>query len=375
MATASRDVDSRPMTRRQLLGAAAGAGLALSPGVAERNQLPIRAEFVQALSRLRPVDPFYRKAGISREKQVIRRLGKPDDVVAGEERDRGSFHKVLRYGTNGHRTLATLGEVFLDERGRVLGVVGIWGSPPDATLIPESELRMYLVDRVRPASIPGDLDLHPPSPYPTRFWDTAAVITVVNRLRPLGKEKILAVLGEYSRVTAVVSAGGVYYPWRDETVFAIMAVLFTEPNDPHLYGRYLWIVVRENIPILMPYRAGGAKRGLYPRDAGIYQELGQVRSKPLRPSDSPLRAVDQVQAWAKLRGLSQPLHSEIWRGIRNQILLLVAAAYQPGPELELRWGLGVGEDELERRWRVITEQIARARLKWDASRNQYVRGD
>ena len=108
-----------------VLGSAVDAGAGREAGSARRD----RRTFAGALATIRP--------GMT-EREVLRVLGPSDDVRT--QTDPGGLRtadtsKVLRYGTTGHLSCATLGQVYMNSAGRVRYVFGGRGTPPAPELI------------------------------------------------------------------------------------------------------------------------------------------------------------------------------------------------------------------------------------------------
>ena len=100
-----------------------------------------RRKFAQALNQV--------EEGMS-AKQVLALLGPPDDVRT--RNDPGGIStigtkEIWRYGTSGHLTTATLGQVYLDQDSRAQYMHGK-GKPPPEGLFEEEELRRILVATV-----------------------------------------------------------------------------------------------------------------------------------------------------------------------------------------------------------------------------------
>ncbi len=194
--------------------------IATLPASAQRFS---RQDFVDQISQLRvgmPVD------------HVRELLGEPDDIRT--HYDPGGIStartkEIWCYGTNGHLTFPTLGQVYIDNHDEVQYVYGgrdppehIYfvprpkPDPPNPELIGEEELRELLrtIDRA-PHLMMG------PKPY--RALD---MIQIVNALQPLGKEKALAVIDEYLRVCSEFHSGA----WTGSIL--ILRLLFEVPVDP-----------------------------------------------------------------------------------------------------------------------------------------------
>jgi hypothetical protein len=184
---------------------------ALSVGVVPAGDRPrTRRELVDAINKV--------EEGMSRA-QVIALLGKPDDIRT--EDDRGGVEpdgvkEIWRYGTSGHLTTATLGQVCIHEVGRVQCVIG-QGSPPLEGLFKESELRLLLNALGQAPSFDAGREYNP-----------LPLIRAVNLLQPLGKEKALAALDEGARIATVLCR-------REEGpqgIFLVLGTLFEVPTRP-----------------------------------------------------------------------------------------------------------------------------------------------
>jgi hypothetical protein len=81
--------------------------------------------------------------------------------------------EIWRYGTNGHLTWGTLGQVYIDQNGEAQYVYGGHGEPPPRGMFQEDELRQLLrvIDQV-------------PSPMLEHF-DPRKLIVAVNALQAL----------------------------------------------------------------------------------------------------------------------------------------------------------------------------------------------
>src|SRR5204863_104002 len=89
------------------------------------DQPRTRREFAKAMSKL--------KEGMS-EAEVLSLLGRPDDIRT--QHDPGGVsttgtREIWRYGTSGHLTTATLGQVYIDDKGRVQYFYGQGDPLPD----------------------------------------------------------------------------------------------------------------------------------------------------------------------------------------------------------------------------------------------------
>lgn len=339
------------------------------PGPVDRKLFVSKLRQVRAAEdRLARIGEDHPEPGHLTEPQIIALLGRPDDVLTAPEfADPIVGGKVLCYGTNGHGTFPTLGQIVLDERGELGGIIGGWGTPP-GRLLSETQVR----DVLR-AIHPGP---DPDAPNAEEDWDPAAFIRVVNRLQGMGKHRALTALGEYARVSAYLRAGNTYMPRYDDKVFAFLAVPFPVPPGPRLYGWRHELLVVDDIPFLAPPRDNHGDHGLFPSQASWYQERGRLRTRALRPSSAPLRSLATIEGL--LEGMAAQPGSEylgggeVKRCLRNQLLRVLRPAYVPPPALALTWGYP--SDELERRWLAIRNDVSRLRLEWSVGEGRYVAG-
>ena len=182
-----------------VIGSSVDAGAGREAGSARRD----RRTFAGALATIRP--------GMT-EREVLRVLGPSDDVRT--ETDPGGLRtadtsKVLRYGTTGHLSCATLGQVFMNRAGRVRYVFGGRGTPRAPELLKEPELTRLLTL------------LHDVGSYRNGYeYNPLPLIRAVNALHAAGRERALAVIGEYLRISSSLDD-----PAR-EGMFLVMRTLF-----------------------------------------------------------------------------------------------------------------------------------------------------
>ena len=175
---------------------------------AHAPQARTRQRFAVLMSQVAP--------GTTRE-EVEAILGKPDDVRTKYDPGsvwRSEMGETWCYGTNGHLTTATLGSVYIDENGKVQGVCGAAGDPPPAWMFAEEELRSILRLLDETSSYNDGWGYNPRS-----------VIRSVNALQPLGKEKALAAVAEYLRVSP-----GSFDTHAVDVMFLVLRTLFEIPN-------------------------------------------------------------------------------------------------------------------------------------------------
>ncbi len=224
-------------------------------------------------------------------------LGEPDDMRT--HRDPGGItasrtRHVWRFGTLGHLTFATLGQVHIDDDGKVQYVFGGKDAPPPKELLAERTLRrlLRLLDEV--------------SSHRSQSYDPMDTIRAVNALQPLGKKVALATLAEYLRVRTTFEAP------EGDGAFFVMRVLFELPPSGHMPPMMVGassppapsnpksiprfpIALVDDIPFLVSlgYRLGG--RAERPeRHLAFFRDSGTLRSQPLRPPDHPLEVVDRL---------------------------------------------------------------------------------
>src|SRR5262245_43818598 len=120
-----------PMRQSILCSVALGAFFLLTSYVGQdlRSVEPTqRAKFASDMAQLVQGMP---------KTQVEKILGKPDDIKT--QNDPGGIptnetKEIWCYGTNGHLTFPTLGQVFIREDNRVQYIYGNAGTAPDATM-------------------------------------------------------------------------------------------------------------------------------------------------------------------------------------------------------------------------------------------------
>ena len=291
------------------------------------------------------------KEGMS-EADPIALLGKPDDVSTEKDWGRRSAdtRETWRYGASGHMAVA-LGRLGIDENRKVVWVIGR-GTPPPEGLFTEPELRKLLEALSRlPAVSEGDYNRRP-------------VIRVVNLLQPLGKEKALAAIDEFLRVSSLRTDRNAH-----EGVFLVLRTLFEvptmptvfprdhdpsppgfmppmrigianleEPTDRKLLPRYP-IVIEGDIPFLLC--RGGGMAG-FPQLARshvqYFRKYGTPRAKPLAPSDRPFEALQTLARYPRwsFKNKSDQFHVLYYRKdelrvvLGNQVLRLLDTVHRFG---------------------------------------------
>lgn len=281
--------------------------------------------------------------------QVVRILGAPDDVRT--QSDPGGIlttdtSEALRYGTNGHLSCASLGQVYLNRGRAVQYVFGGRGTPPSPDLIAEPELRRLLSLLFNVGSYNGGYNYNP-----------LAVIRAVDALHAVGRDKALATIGEYLRISSPMDD-----PGREGT-FLVMRTLFDaapesgglptmrvgapafdEPEDSRVTSRFP-VLIEDDIPLLevIGYNlAGLAERP--ESHLAWFRAHGVLRSRPLRPTDRPLETLDRLLMKCRSDRFLPTL-------LVNQFLALLGSVYrvQRGPD-GLRFAPGTNFDSA---WRAL----------------------
>lgn len=220
--------------------------------------------------------------------EIVRLLGKPDDIRTHFDPGGISTSRTAEiwcYGTAGHLTFPTLGCVFI-EKGAAQYVYGGKGITPDSSTFTEGELRklLQLIDSL----------------LESRCENPLLYIQLVNTLLPLGKDKALAAIDEYLRVSSDFLG--------DRTpLFNLLRLLFEVPEDPGFMPRMMVgspsvkepedrkliplfpIVLRDDIPLnlVIGYALAGRRQPVE-QHVDYFRKMGRLREHALHPSDHPL---------------------------------------------------------------------------------------
>jgi hypothetical protein len=251
-----------------------------------------RHEFAKLLSSI--------KKGM-READVIRILGKPDDVRTTDEMQMGVEYstEVWCFGVDGHLGFPTLGTIWFESAPTGKSVVvsyGGEGTPPPPSLFDEGELRKIL----SMLSYKG----HPWVGNEDPRW----AIKVVNTLAPLGKRKALAAIEEYGRVWPFLS-------FNKEEMSKLLRVLFDVPKETGYMpdSPFRWVTPppedRKRVPrfpmvILgdVPLQIATSPPSYGPdpdfaKDLAWFRDHATIRTKPLHPTDKPLQLFSEWKAY------------------------------------------------------------------------------
>jgi hypothetical protein len=346
------------------LGSVAGSYLVQHLFAADGGSTPRRdrCKFAMKLSKVREDDS---------KDTVLRLLGIPDDIRRAPDPVPFPTDEIWCYGTDGHCSLATLGEVCF-RGGQVVWVTGGDGQPPSRDIIDEDEL------------CAGMRFLHP-GPEAAGYNDPLHLIRVTNYLRPLGKAKSLAIIAEYGRIHDVAV---------DETwLFLLLRVLFEVPSPPGympemIIGRMcpeppeerkriprFPIMIVDDVPFSLLW---GVSLAGQPQPIGqhidYFQTHGKIRDRDLRPPDDPYPSLKKLftsEEWnyvTKTSGRSRLIESFTSRTFL-QLLALCRTAYDPPESRQPTEQPSMADYDLHHK------AFVGIGARWDAKLQLYVRRD
>jgi hypothetical protein len=319
---------------------------------------PTRSEFTAKLAKVKP--------GMTAD-QVKDLLGPPDDIKT--EKDPGGITaartvEVWRYGARAHLAFGTLGSVHVQADRTVQYVFGGAGTP--YTGVAEPELRRLL----------ETLDAVPS--YDATGFDPLRLIRAVNALQPLGKDKALAVISEYLRVSSWLDDPG------REGVFLVLRALFdvpagkmppmmvggpspAPPKDPTALPLYP-IAIVDDVPLKI---VGGYMLGGDPEppeaDVAAFRKVGTMRARPLAPTPAALDAIDAFVAGPLAKAM--PVDDSLRIMLFDQGLRLFGTVYRPDDRTVDAW-FPPGKD-VAVRWSAVRVQLGKLGAKWDAKTVQF----
>jgi hypothetical protein len=324
-----------------------------------------RQQFARAMAKI--------KEGMS-QAQVRRIIGGPDDVRTRNDPagiDTDQTKAIWCYGTNGHLTTPTLGQVYIDDADKVQYVYGGQSQPPTPSLFHEADLRRILriLDQV-------------PSYSSGATCNPRLVIQAVNTLQPLGKGKALAAIQEYLRITPDILAYGLDAHGRGG-MFLVLRSLFDVPPDPgymppmqvgapspdapkdrRRMPRFP-VVVQDDIPfqVVGGYTLGGVPE---PPESALqeFRDNGRMRDKPLAPSPHPIAALETLLKTYADCGLSREM-------LASQLLYLTDSVY-PLERDESSGYVGKLTDASHEQRDAALKAVDRLPIRWDAARNEYI---
>ena len=346
--------------------------------VVQKSPMQDRATFWKHLDSL--------KIGATKA-QVKALLGAPDDIRDAKdsaEYTHGS-EEVWCYGTDGHLHFPTLGRVYFDER-RVSGKSHRVMQMPSKSTINETDLRKNMRFIF---NVPNRSGTH---------LDILDTIRAANSLMPLGQDKAFAVIQEFE---AVIGGMGFdqrpYYllnimfdlDEKHETIWqpSIGAISPRQPKDGKLFPRYPLLFV-DDVPF-DGVRGINGSGGIAIEwlESYLHFELKglKFRRRPLVPPDNPFTAYDHAvnvierayESDSESDRQKGKLSDNWAEGLRDrliyQLLRLIRTAYVPSNELLS--SIHVRGTYNPRAVELIRKQVTDLKLRWDVSRQIYVRGD
>jgi hypothetical protein len=336
---------------------------ALFVACASQSLVAARQDRIAFHAALNKVADGWPREPATTKTEVRALLGPPDDIwkspdpaiyVSADE-------EVWCYGTKGHLSMPTLGRIYF-KGDKVSDVVGQYGSPPPLAVISDKQLG----DSMR------SLWKSPRSGWMER--DPLRLIQAANLLRPLGKQKALAVMCEFERLSdrgreetwlfwlarALFEPGdAVYFP-----VPMIGSVSPRPPNDPSEWP-LCPIILADDVPFNV---FNGAFLGGVPESFEEYvRRCGKtwlLRTTPLHPPDDPFSSyllaikAPEVKFAGDQSGAS--------RLLLYNVLELVRTAYHPkeiGDYIEAK--------DFDR----LHQGFLGIGCRWDEKRQLYVRQD
>lgn len=358
------------MTARHTFAACLLPALLLCARVGESDPPRTRQEFAAAMARLKVAGPDHMEDGKIRheakgmtKKEVLALLGPPDDILvprdylAEPELAAGDNGAIWCWGTNGHKTLPTLGQLGIDGDQATVPS-GAAGRPPPPGMFRERDLRRLL-----------RLIHEMPNAWPST-WDPGKAIRIVNALQPLGKNRALAAIIEYARVTALnvlpenVGSDRWDSPQNGGLYILPEILLGLRAEEVGYRPRSAW-VLQDDVPLLVADLGGWGPSGFFDTVLARYGERGKMRARPLRPPDRPWELLDRVHP-------PEPVARMVdRRRLMDQILALLVPVYptKVNPRTGSRIPRGQPAEEW---WKQTVEELKKRDIRWDAGKNSYV---
>jgi hypothetical protein len=325
-------------------------GATLSPkSTSTQKTMRDRQAFAQKLSSIKAGTPT---------KEIKELLGEPDDIRTSKDGIvTTNTSEVWCYGADAHLAFPTLAWVYIDNKQQAQYIYG--GSPLTANLPPETELvpLLKMLDQI------PELQGYKFHPQP--------LIAAVNALQPLGKEKALAVISEYLRVSSDFDS-----PAREGT-FLLMRALFDvpadpgymptmfvggpspqPPKDPKVFPRFP-LSLEGDVPLLLVSGYILAGKAQDPEEhIKYFTTNGVFRSSQLKPTDTPSKILQTlVDSFPDTYGKKTTEGAML----ADQLLSLLAPVYQSKESL-------VGNAAWWDEWK----KAAALKLHWDATTQRYV---
>lgn len=211
------------------------------------------------------------------------------------------------------------------------------------------------------------------------------LIRAVNALQPVGKNRALEHLQEYTQLT-----NGIEYFEEGDVVFWIIRLLFepARPGDRTPRPGISWALVQHDSPMAanwaiapmacvndIPMMVGRriAMGGVPEHPSSHIQwarRFGVMRDKPLRPTSDPLAAAESLLSSRRFRFLVAGEHdfTRTGRRIRDQALAMLPN--DSGP-LMARYG---DKTAVDKEWRERMKAAQSKEIVWDAEQQAFVTG-
>lgn len=330
-----------------------------------------RQRFARALVRVTQSlrasrDPEGVREGM-RSRQVLSLLGPPDEIrpwdVEPLEGEKGDQPPVMWcYGVNAPGEFPTLGRVAIGSNDRVALVYGSFGSPP--SLLPERELRrlLGLLDR-----LPGNWDAAQGQA------DPLVVIQAANALQRLGKDRALAVVDEFYRLSVFQLHPKDACSDIPFGLYPLLHTLFSVPADPELFILDSDTHLQNDIPLSL-FSGGGGAPGVRvtQEDLANFKKFGTIRAKPLRPPDHPWTILTQLGA-SPLWQENAVNQESLRKVVVGQLLLLLRSVYRsPTNKDGIYVPHGRGFSEW---WERVVGELDKLNIRWDPRKDTYVFAD
>jgi hypothetical protein len=331
-------------------------------GLWQAGAVPARHDRVAFNTALKQVGDGWTHERVWTKAEVKALLGPPDDLWKSPDPAAyvSADGEVWCYGSKTHLAFPTMGRVAF-KGDLVTEVIGNRGEPPAPSVIGDEELfaNMRAIDR-----------------GPSRIWETdpLRLIQVANKLRPLGKEKALAVMCEYERV-AGENANEEWLLWAARALFdpgdafffpvpMIGCVSPRPPDDLREWPLYPVVLVDD-----IPFNAyAGRFLGGSPESFSQYVERCAktwiMRPAPLHPPDDPFSAYLEAVKAPELKNV----------GAYNNYLLLgnVLSLVRTAYRAKALDGSGSIESKDYDKQRAAFLAVGG---RWDDKRQLYVRRD
>lgn len=303
------------------------------------------------------------------KEQVLKALGKPDDVIRDYEllTTSSNVSEIWSYGASRHQGFPSLGFVRFDLYGKAFDALLARQEHEDFASLPdENTLRPLLElldggDWMRRSARVSDSPLE--------------LIQLTNALQPLGKKAAVAVLKEYCRVAQLSNT--------DLKVPRLLRCLFVPPKGfqpralplaedddvwPATLGstaRYPFLL-NEDVPIeVAPYNSwGGHGMSLEPY-IDDFAGPCSLLARPLRPPDDPLSLIRDQKAPEHANAALKDWLAKYKEAARYAVYsLLTESVYSPPDSLAY-----------EDRWKDLLHFLDGYPVHWDASQQTYVVAD